>query len=105
MERYAQDILPNQNLATFKHVQLTVSGVSIVSGAAAVNHVEGEHKPSRESYKEKQLMAARNVPERKPKRDVVPKRHAQVIAYGTNLENGVVAVKIVVAAGKRDLEQ
>lgn len=101
----AQDILPNQELATFKNVQLTVSGVSIASGAAAVNHVAEEYKRSPDSYKEKQLMAARNVLEKQPKQEIAPKSHAQLIANGTHLEIGVIAVKIVVAVGKGGLEQ
>jgi hypothetical protein len=50
-------------------------------------------------------MAAGNVPEKQSKQDVVPKSHAQLIANGTHLENGVTAVKIVVVVGKGGLEQ
>ena len=48
-----------------------MSGVTTVSGVAAVNHVAEEHKLDRGTYKDRQLMAVRNVPDNHPKQDHV----------------------------------
>jgi len=71
-DSYVPDILPNQDLATLKNVQLIVNGATTVFGANAAQHVAEENSPEQGTYKDQQLTEERNalVTQRRP--EIVP---------------------------------
>lgn len=103
-ESYVQDILPNQDHATLKNVQLIVNGVTTVFGANAAQHVAEENSPEQGIYKDQQLTVERNALVMHQKPEIVPEITVQYPAFGMISEAGAHAARTAVVDGKGDLE-
>lgn len=104
VESYVQDILPNQDLATLKNVQLIVNGVITVFGANAAQHVAEENSPEQGTYKAQQLTGERSALVMQQKPEIVPEITVQYLVFGMILEAGAHAARTAVVDGKGDLE-
>jgi len=105
VERYVQDTLPSQDLATSNNAQRIVPGVIIAFGARVAKHVAEEHSPGQDTYKDQPSTGERTALENRKKQEIVLRTCAQLTVNGITLVIGVHAVRIVAVDGKDDLEQ